>query len=226
MTLHMKKETARLKSKVLKLCSMVEENVRKSVDAVSNLDIDLAIRVKERDDDIDSMEVELEEECLKILALYQPVANDLRYVIACLKMNNDLERIGDLAVNIAKRAIEIAKHSDEDIVLDFYPLMEKTQAMLKKSLDSLVEMNDDLAIEVLTADDEIDKINKKNHAEVMELIKKNPEKVAFYLQLLSVSRHLERIADYASNIAEDVIYMVTGRIIRHGHEPIMEKDQK
>ena len=226
MTLHMKKETARLKSKVLKLCSMVEENVRKSVDAVSNLDIDLAIKVKERDDDIDSMEVELEEECLKILALYQPVANDLRYVIACLKMNNDLERIGDLAVNIAKRAIEIAKYSDEDIVLDFYPLMEKTQAMLKKSLDSLVEMNDDLAIEVLTADDEIDKINKKNQSEIMELIKKNPEKVAYYLQLLSVSRHLERIADYASNIAEDVIYMVTGRIIRHGHEPIMEKDQK
>lgn len=205
---------------------MVEENVRKSVDAVANLDIDLAIKVKERDDDIDSMEVELEEECLKILALYQPVANDLRYVIACLKMNNDLERIGDLAVNIAKRAIVIAKYSDEDMAIDFYPLMEKTQIMLKKSLDSLVEMNSDLAIEVLTADDEIDKINKKNQQSVMELIKKNPEKVEYYIHILNVSRHLERIADYASTIAEDVIYMITGRIIRHGHEPIIEKDDK
>ncbi|OGV48684.1 MAG: phosphate transport system regulatory protein PhoU [Lentisphaerae bacterium GWF2_44_16] len=218
MALHLTKEIAKLKNKVLKLCALVEENVKSAVDAVTNLDIDLAISVKEKDDRIDSMEIELEEECLKILALYQPVANDLRYVIACLKMNNDLERIGDLAVNIARRAITVAKFSEEPIFLDFYPMMDKMRSMLKNSLDALIEMNAELAVQVLTHDDEIDAMNKQMQKQVLELIKKNPEKVEYYIHLLSVSRHLERIADYATNIAEDVIYMVTGKIVRHQHD--------
>lgn len=218
MALHLTKEIAKLKNKVLKLCALVEENVKSAVDAVTNLDIDLAISVKEKDDRIDSMEIELEEECLKILALYQPVANDLRYVIACLKMNNDLERIGDLAVNIARRAITVAKFSEEPIFLDFYPMMDKMRSMLKNALDALIEMNAELAVQVLTHDDEIDAMNKQMQKQVLELIKKNPEKVEYYIHLLSVSRHLERIADYATNIAEDVIYMVTGKIVRHQHD--------
>lgn len=218
MALHLTKEISKLKNKVLKLCALVEENVKSAVDAVTNLDIDLAISVKEKDDRIDSMEIELEEECLKILALYQPVANDLRYVIACLKMNNDLERIGDLAVNIARRAITVAKFSEEPIFLDFYPMMDKMRSMLKNALDALIEMNAELAVKVLTHDDEIDAMNKQMQKQVLELIKKNPEKVEYYIHLLSVSRHLERIADYATNIAEDVIYMVTGKIVRHQHD--------
>lgn len=226
MALHLTKEISKLKNKVLKLCALVEENVKSAVDAVTNLDIDLAISVKEKDDRIDAMEIELEEECLKILALYQPVANDLRYVIACLKMNNDLERIGDLAVNIARRAIIVSKFSEEPIFLDFYPMMDKMRAMLKNALDALIEMNAELAVQVLTHDDEIDAMNKQMQKQVLELIKKNPEKVEYYIHLLSVSRHLERIADYATNIAEDVIYMVTGKIVRHQHDTSFIKPKK
>jgi phosphate transport system protein len=139
-------------------------------------------------------------------------------------MNNDLERIGDLAVNIAKRSIAISEFADGDpIMLDFHPMMDKVQEMIKKVLDSLIELNADLALQVMNEDDALDAMNKKVHAEVNGLIKRNPGKVDYYINLLSVSRHLERIGDYATNIAEDVIYLVNGRIVRHRTGPNLEE---
>jgi phosphate transport system protein len=193
----------------------VEENVAAAVKSVSAKDISLAREVMDKDIEIDQMEIDIEEECLKILALHQPVAIDLRYVIACLKLNNDLERIGDLAENIARDAIAISEMPDDGHVLDFSEMIEKTRGMLKKSLDALIEMDKNIAREVMREDDIIDNFNKKMHIDVQEWIKQAPEKTEYYIRLLSVSKHLERIGDYATNIAEDVIYTVTGQIVRH-----------
>jgi phosphate transport system protein len=224
MSVHLNKEVAKLKRSILQLCAMVEENVRRAVDSIARRDIQAARQAIVKDAEIDRFEIDVEEECLKILALHQPVAIDLRYVIACLKMNNDLERIGDLAVNIAKRSIAISEFADGDpLMLDFHPMMDMAQAMIKKVLDSLIELNAELAMQVMAEDDALDALNKKVHAEVNALIKSNPSKVDYYINLLSVSRHLERIGDYATNIAEDVIYLVNGRIVRHRTGPTLEE---
>jgi phosphate transport system protein len=216
MSIHLTKEITKLKKSILQQCATVEENVRKAVDSVSQKDINEANEVKKQDEEIDRKEVDIEEECLKILALHQPVAGDLRFVIACLKLNNDLERIGDLANNIARNTIAIAGFGDkDDELLDFSEMMQKTRAMLKKALDALIEMDIYLANEVITTDDEIDELNRQMHIQVTEWIQKNPARAEYYMRLLNVSKHLERIGDYATNIAEDVIYLVTGKIIRH-----------
>jgi phosphate transport system protein len=164
------------------------------------------------------MEVEVEESCLKILALHQPVATDLRFIIAVLKINNDLERVGDLAVNIAERALFLAAQPETKIDFDFTSMVVRTQEMLKKSLDVLVNLNARLAYEVCAFDDEIDAMNRQMYLIVQEAMNAHPEQVEHLLHLLSASRHLERIADHATNIAEDVIYMIKGEIVRHKSE--------
>ena len=217
MPVHLSKEIGKLKKSILALCTTVEENVRKAVTAVVTKDIKLAVEVERKDIEIDQMEIDIEEECLKILALHQPVAIDLRYVIACLKLNNDLERIGDLAENIARNAKVIAEFGDDEEQRkpDFSVMMDKTRSMLKKTLDALIEIDTNLALEVIKEDDVIDDLNRKMHVMILQWIKENPAKAEYYIRLLNVSKHLERIADYATNIAEDVLYMETGRIVRH-----------
>lgn len=162
------------------------------------------------------MEVDLEEDCLKILALHQPVAIDMRFIVAVLKINNDLERIGDLSVNIAERAISLARQVRTETPFDFDGMAVKVQSMLHRSLDALVNSDARLAREVLTSDDEIDAIHRQMYEDVKKAIVECPDKIDSLIQLLAVSRNLERIADHTSNIAEDVIYLVDGEIIRHG----------
>ena len=217
MPVHLSKEINKLKKSILTLCTTVEENVSKAVNAVVNKDIKLAVEVEKKDLEIDQMEIDIEEECLKILALHQPVAIDLRYVIACLKLNNDLERIGDLAENIARNAKVIAEFGDDDEQRkpDFSVMMDKTRSMLKKTLDALIETDTNLATEVIMEDDVIDDLNREMQVTILRWLKENPAKAEYYIRLLNVSKHLERIADYATNIAEDVLYMATGRIVRH-----------
>ena len=212
---HLGREIEKLKRKLLALSAYVEESVQRAVKAIATRDDKLAHRVIDADFEIDEMEVDVEEDCLKILALHQPVAVDLRYIIAVLKINNDLERIGDLAVNIAERAIFLSRMVKTDAPYDFATMSAKAQLMLQKSLDSLVNSDSVLAREVLVSDDEIDEINRQMYQDVMTAIKEDPEKVDNLIQMLAVSRNLERIADHTSNIAEDVIYMVDGEIIRH-----------
>ncbi|OGV52393.1 MAG: phosphate transport system regulatory protein PhoU [Lentisphaerae bacterium GWF2_52_8] len=218
MSLLLGKEIVSLKKLIFQMAAKVEEAVRKAVDSVAERDIAKAKEVIAKDDEIDRMEIDIEEECLKILALHQPVAVDLRYVIACLKMNNDLERIGDLAVNIAGRGISAAEFGEDSLILDFEPMMDKTRKMLKHALDALINMDSSLAAKVIRDDDEIDAFNRQMHSEVNALIKANPSKCEYYIHLLCVARHLERIGDYATNISEDVVYLVTGEIIRHKGE--------
>ena len=218
MPAHLKKEIDNLKKELLTLCGIVEDSFWQAVKSIKNRDVKLAEKVIDSDIEIDQMEVKVEEDCLKILALHQPVAIDLRFIITALKINNDLERIGDLAVNIAERSQFLSAQKPIDMLFDFETMAEKTQAMVKKSLDALVNIDCDLASQVCQADDEIDAINRQMYDQVKGQIKQAPENIETLIHLLSVSRHLERIADHATNIAEDVIYMVKGEIVRHKTE--------
>ena len=218
MTLHMQREIEKLKKLVLSLGADVEENVHKAVQSLQLHDRNLAEKIVASDAAVDKFEVYLEEECLKILALHQPVAIDLRFVIAVLKINNDLERIGDLAVNIAERAMYLSSQDPVDIPFDFVGMADKTKLMLKRSLDALVNMDTREAWEVCAMDDDVDAMNRRMYEQVQEGIRRNPEQMNSLIHYLSTSRHLERIADHATNIAEDVIYMVAGEIVRHKAE--------
>ena len=218
MSVHLQREIERVKKGILALSAIVEEQVQRAVHSLLERDTELARTVEQRDRDIDHREVEVEEECLKILALHQPVAIDLRFIVAAMKINNDLERIGDLAVNIARKAISFTEETQMPMPCDIGGMSEKTQAMLRDSIDALVNMDSDLAVAVCRRDDEVDRIKHEIRVGVEERIRREPENVRPLMRLLAVSRNLERIADCATNIAEDVIYMSEGRIIRHGME--------
>lgn len=204
-----------LKQKILFVGTLVEEATAKAIAALINRDRNLANAVIDSDDEIDRMEVDVEEEVLKILALYQPVAADLRFVVAVLKINNDLERMGDLAKNIAKRVVFLSNCERFDLPVDFRGMANRTQSMVKQSLDALVNSDQLLAQKVREADDEVDAMRRIIETQIEQQIAQHPERTDCLIRLSSVARHLERISDMATNIAEDVIYMVDGEIVRH-----------
>lgn len=216
MNSHFQKEIEKLKKKILTQCAIVEENLSTAVSAVFERDEEAARTVIANDNIIDHNEIEIEEECLKLLALYQPVAGDLRYVVACLKVNNDIERIGDLCCNIAERALALCEHDETTAgAINFDAITDKTQKMLNDALDALFKIDTRIALEVIRRDDEVDDLNRAIHDQVMALTMRDPAHAAIFVSQLSVSKQLERIADYATNICEDVIYMATGNIVRH-----------
>jgi len=215
---HLQRDIENLKKKILSLGARVEMAVHEAIRSIETRDEALARRIIDEDILIDQTEVEVEEECLKMLALHQPVAIDLRFIVAVLKINNDLERIGDLAVNIAERSSFLASQPQVDVPFDFAQMSENTEAMLNKSLDALVNMSSSLANEVCMSDDAIDNMNRQMFLKVQEAILKHPRHITSLIHILSVSRHLERIADHATNVAEDVIYMIEGQIVRHKTE--------
>lgn len=215
MARHFIQEIERLKKMVFALSAVVEESVHKAINAIERRDAELAQRIIDGDVEIDQMEVDVEEECLKILALHQPVAADLRYIIAMMKLNSDLERIGDLAVNIAKRAIALAAQPRIEIPPQIPVMAEKAQAMLKRTLDALVNSDPNLARQVMASDDEVDTLHREAGEQIKRMMKETPELIDDLLQLFHAARHLERISDHASNIAEDVIYLIEGEIVRH-----------
>jgi phosphate transport system protein len=216
MPMHMQREIERLKKMILSLSAVVEESVRTSVRSIEDRNGALASEVIASDARIDQTEVDVEEECLKILALHQPVAIDLRYIVAVLKMNNDLERIGDLAVNIAERTVFLCERAPIPAPFDFGGMCHKTLGMLQGSLDAMMNMDPDRARAVLASDDEVDDINRQMYAKISGALRQNPEHAEVLLSYLSAARSMERIADSTTNIAEDVIYLVEGRIVRHG----------
>jgi phosphate transport system protein len=218
MSVHLQREIERVKKSILALSAIVEDQVQTAVRALLDRDPNVARQVEDRDRDIDQREVEIEEECLKILALHQPVAIDLRFIVAAMKINNDLERIGDLAVNIARKAASFAEETQMQMPFDIAGMWNKTQSMLRDSIDALVNMDSALAAEVCRRDDEVDRIKYEIRVGVEERIRREPENVRPLMRLLAVSRNLERVADCATNIAEDVVYMSEGRIIRHTKE--------
>ena len=215
MTKHIERQIDQLKEKILRVGTLVEEAISKSITALINRDTALAQRVVASDEQIDRMEVEVEEECLKILALYQPVAADLRFVVAALKINNDLERMGDLAKNIAKRVAQLANGEPCELPPEIRAMAMQAQEMVKRSLDAVVQADPALARQVREEDDAVDEYRQQIRRKVLKGIVEHPENVENLLRVNSVSKHIERIADMATNIAEDVIYMVEGDIVRH-----------
>ncbi len=205
----------KLKQKVLALAALVEENLAKATHAVLHDDVEAAHEVIASDPVVDAEEVDTEEECLKILALYQPVAKDLRFVVAILKLNNDLERIGDLAVNIAEHAGRLGSHERSRCPETLEKMIPRVRAMVHRAIDSLVQLDPDAARQVGAEDDAVDDLHRSMFEYVIEAAGRNPADLDVLIHYLSVSRYLERIADHATNIAEDVIYMTSGEIVRH-----------
>ncbi|MHC4262346.1 MAG: phosphate signaling complex protein PhoU [Planctomycetota bacterium] len=225
MSIHLHQDLERLEKSLLYLAAQVEDAVRKALGAVLERRPDLAEEVIRGDRMIDEREVEIEEECLKLLALHHPVATDLRFLAAVLKIDNDLERVGDLAVNIAKRARTLCQSTPFPVPAEMRPMMEASMGMLREALDAFVSGDLSVAHGVCAKDDAIDDLHKKIARQVVEQMESNSDAVAPGMLIWSVSKALERIADHATNIAEDVVYMVDGEIIRHGRggeQPVRE----
>ena len=212
---HIERQIESLKEKILRVGTLVEEAISKSITAVINRDTALAQRVQASDEQIDRMEVEVEEECLKILALYQPVAADLRFVVAALKINNDLERMGDLAKNIAKRVSQLAGGEPIELPPEIRTMAMQAEEMVRQCLDAVVSADPTLARKVREQDDAVDEARQKIRRRILKGIQERPENLENLLRVNSISKHIERIADMATNVAEDVIYMVEGDIVRH-----------
>ncbi|MFH1862542.1 MAG: phosphate signaling complex protein PhoU [bacterium] len=220
MTVHMQREIEKLKRKVLTFGAQVEVSIQKAARSLKDRDPEIATQVIDDDFEMDQLEVEIEEDCLKILALYNPVATDLRFVVAVLKINNDLERIADQSVNIAQRAMFLTSNETVEIPYELSLMVEKTQAMLRWSLEALINLDVSQARQIILDDDEVDILHRRMYEIIATRIRKNPDCLECLINILISARHLERIADQVTNIAEDVIYLVSGEIVRHDRKRI------
>jgi phosphate transport system protein len=222
MSRHLQKDIEKLKEKIIEMGGMVEDRVYQATMSIINRDSALAKAVINGDAEIDSIEVAIEEECLKILALYQPVAIDLRFIVAVMKINNDLERVGDLAVNIAERSAFLATQPPIEFPFNLQDMAEKTESMLTRSIDALVNLNVKEAYLIRSEDDQIDAYNRDMYNRIRDDFLNQPENINSQLHAVSIGRHLERIADHATNIAEEVIYLAEAKIVRHKPEVYKE----
>lgn len=216
MSLHLHRDLDKLKKEMLRLGNMVELAINNAFLALNNRDSSYVEEVLTNEEQINEMEVQIEEECLKILALHQPVAVDLRFLVVVLKVNNDLERMGDIAKNIAERAKDLMESGvAPDLGQPMQGLPDLVRTMVRSSLDSLVKLDDQLARKIIEMDDEVDQINRDMYAAVKSLVAEQPAVADSAINLLSCSRNMERIGDLATNIAEDVIFVVEGKVVRH-----------
>jgi phosphate transport system protein len=215
MSKHLERDLEELQRTLLGMAARVEETVHKAIRALQDRDAGLAREVMNGDSAIDEEENLVSEECLKMLALHQPVAVDLRRIVAVLMISTDLERMGDLAEDIAERAVHLAGLPPAHVSEKLQRMTDLTTMMVRQSLDAFVNLDPNLARVVCRLDDEVDRYNDDLIDEVMDSMREAPAKVEPGLSLFSAVRHLERIADHATNIAEDVIYLVEGEIVRH-----------
>ncbi len=215
----LQRKIEKLKEDLLTMADTVKERLTMSIQAIRDRDREIATAVIDGDSEINRSELEIEEGCLEVLALHQPVAMDLRLITGVFKIVNQLERIGDLAVNIAETAILMASEEPLDVPSEYFVMAEKTQAMLSKALTAFTKMDEEMAVEILSDDDEIDMMKHKLHSNLEERLTQEIERRRVLIHLFLVSRHLERIADHATNIAEDVIYMVTGELVGYDYNP-------
>ena len=216
MSIHLDKDLTKLKVAIQNLGLLTTAAVNNAIHALVGVNSELANKVLDRSSEIDDKEVVIEEECLKMLALHQPVAKDLRHIVAILKVNNDLERMGDFADNIAKRALAIDEANKISLPQDFIEVLPShIEKMLKLTLESLLDLDVAKAQQVIDMDDFVDDINKQMYADIKARIKENIADIDSALSFLSSSRYIERIADLTTNIAEDVIFMVEGKVVRH-----------
>lgn len=215
MTQHLRRDLEQLEREFLAMGALVETAVNKAVVALGDRRVALAVEVEQGDPQIDAQEIRVASLCTRILALHHPVASDLRLVLACLKANTDLERIGDLAVNVAGRARDLGERPPLPPPAELGELADRTRSMVRASLDAFVNGDTALAESVIAADDAVDALDRRLAALLEERMQAEPETVTRALQVLSCSRQLERIADLATNLGEEVVFLVRGEVIRH-----------
>ncbi len=220
MSKHLQRDLENVQREILALSAMVEETIDKASRALCERRADLAAQVLRGDDEIDRREVRIEEECLKMLALHQPVAVDLRRIAAVIKINSDLERIADLAHNIAERAEFLATQPAFPIPAKLNRMVEMATMMVRNAIDVFVNLDPRAARQVCALDEQVDQLNREIIEELYDLMRSRAEMVAAAMHCFSAVRHVERIADHATNIAEDVIYLVEGEIARHRHDGV------
>ena len=208
-------ELNHLNRELLKLSTMVEDKVRKAAQVIETHDQKMIQSIIISDYEVDEMEIAIEEDCLKILALHQPVASDLRFLIAVIKINNEMERIADIAVSIAMRVDNISKFNHQEAIsYNFAPMTEKVLSMLNKSIDSLVNRDAKLASTIFLDDDIVDECRNRCYEDIKVRIQNDPDHPGYHINTYLLARHLERIGDRAVNIAEEVVYLVEGTITR------------
>src|SRR5467141_521696 len=212
---HFEQELESLKTSLIKMGSVVEESIALSIKAVLNRDETLAREIIDGDERVNSLEMEIANAIIDLLALQQPVAIDLRLILAVQKINNDLERIGDHAVNIAESALSLVRTRTEESLLELPKMAELAQSMLRNALDGFVHLDSKLGRAVLEQDDLIDELNRKTVTEVVNLMKEDRKTIEAGLDLIRISRNLERVADLATNIAEEVIFITHARVVKH-----------
>ena len=218
MSIHLIRDLDALHRDILKVCALVEELIHEAVDSLTSLSPEKAAELSERDDEINAWEVRIEEECMKILALHQPVAADLRRIVAVLKISAELERVGDLGVHIAERAYGLGSCSELAVPDKLSNMAAIAIDMLHRSIDAYVELDSQVARQVCRDDEGVDQLNREIIDQLSDVMRNEPNNVDAALHMFSASRHIERIADHATNIAESVVYLVEGEIIRHQSE--------
>jgi phosphate transport system protein len=214
-TRHFEEELDHLKSRLLEMGGLAEEQVRVAIRGLVDRDPELVDRALAGDEAINRMHIEIDERCFTLLALYQPMAVDLRAIVAAVKINTDLERVGDLAINIAQAAERYAAHPPVKQLIDIPRMATIAQAMLRDALDAFVRRDTALAQLVLNQDDELDALKTQIFRELLTYMLQDASTIQPALDLILISRHLERIGDHATNIAEDVIFMVSAKDVRH-----------
>jgi len=208
-------ELKKLREEILYMGGLVEDQIQKSVKSLVDRDSDLATVIIERDHEVNRLDVEIDELCIKLLALHQPAGRDLRFITTGLKITTDLERIGDMAVNICERALELNQEPQLKPYIDIPRMARISQRMIRESLDAFVREDTELALKVCRDDDEVDQLNAQIFRETLTFMLQNAQTISRATKISSISKYLERIADHATNIAEMVIFMVKGKSIRH-----------
>lgn len=208
-------ELSRLKEMILKMGALVESSIKDSVKSLVERNDELARAVIERDHEINALDVQIDEECIRLLALMQPMAGDLRFITTAMKITTDLERMGDNAVNIAERALELNREPILKPYIDIPHMSQIAQGMTRDALDAFVKKDKRLAMDVIMRDDEVDDLKYGILEELISYMIRDPNTVSRAMKISFVAQYLERIADHATNIAEMVIYLVAGKIIRH-----------
>ncbi len=219
-------QLAKLKKRLFKMCSLVDEQVNSAITAVEEEDLKLAKLVIEMEKKVDQYDVKIDKTCQKIFALNQPVAMDLRLIMSAISMDNNLERIGDNAVNIAEYIIEIEKKPQFFSETKFEEMAKLVRAMIKTAIDSFIDNNADYAKKVIEMDDELDLLDKENQHILVGIMKKDSDNVEEGVAMLGISRMMERLGDLATNIAEDVYFIVEAQMIKHQYEKYLFHDEQ
>lgn len=220
--MHFHREIDQLKQLILKMGTIAEDRLRRACTLLKTMDEEEARRIIGADWEIDDMEIRVEEECLKILALHQPVARDLRLIVSIIKINTELERIADIAVNIAKRIVTIRKKRPDGFstLVDYQPMATRVLAMVKTSLDALVTEDAALARQIFLMDEEVNRLRDQAYRTIIHEIDEVGGGAACLINLYLIARHLERIGDRSCNIGEEVIYLVEGEIVRTSEDAV------